>query len=241
MSGKLNIVMLSKDPHLLFSRVGSFQKRNAGVRIEACLSFPEVRVGIFPAEGEAVRPGRRGGHVAAAVQAMTGMFSPFIVSLDGESLPERIVRVLTARKMTLACAESCSGGTIANLVTMVPGSSKTFLAGIVAYGNEVKERLLGVKAETLARRGAVSAQVIRQMLAGAQRAAGASCAVATSGIAGPTGATAGKPVGLVYIGAAAGGRGVVKKRWLAAMDRGSVKMLCAHLALKLLLDMLEKK
>ncbi|MFH1435174.1 MAG: nicotinamide-nucleotide amidohydrolase family protein [Pseudomonadota bacterium] len=238
---KLNIVMLSKDPHLLFSRVGSFQKRNAKVRIEACLSFPDVRVGIFPAEGGGIRPAGRGGRVAAAVEALTGTFSPCIVSLDGKSLPERIVRVLAARKMTLACAESCTGGTIANLVTMVPGSSKAFLAGIVAYDNEVKERLLGVKAETLARRGAVSAQVVGEMLAGAQRAAGASCAIATSGIAGPTGATAGKPVGLVCIGAAAGGRRVIKKHWLAAMDRGSVKMLSAQLALKLLLDMLEKK
>ena len=239
MTRKLNIVMLSEDPHLLFSRVGSFQKRHAHVRIEARLSFPEVRAGIFPAEG--VRQGRRAGHVAAAGEALISKFGPCIVSLDGQSLPERIVRVLTARRMTLACAESCSGGMIADLVTMVPGSSKVFLAGIVAYDNEVKEKLLGVKGETLERRGAVSAQVIRQMLAGVLRASGASCAVATSGIAGPTGGTAGKPVGLVYTGAAAGGCRAVKKHWLAAMDRRSVKMLSAQLALKLLLDIVEEK
>ena len=105
-------------------------------------------------------------------------------------------------RLTLATAESCTGGGVAARVTSVSGSSEYFLGGIVAYSNEAKMSLLGVSPETLATRGAVSAECAREMAEGARRAFGAQFAVSTTGIAGPGGATNRKPVGLVYVGLA---------------------------------------
>jgi len=103
------------------------------------------------------------------------------------------------RPMTLATAESCTGGGVAARITSIAGSSDYFLGGLVAYSNTAKARLLGVSQETLDTRGAVSAECAREMADGARRAFGADLAVSTTGIAGPGGATARKPVGLVYI------------------------------------------
>lgn len=112
---------------------------------------------------------------------------------------EILLQELEARGLSIATAESCTGGNIAHLLTSVPGSSKAFNGGVVAYSNEVKERLLEVNADTLAAHGAVSIPVVEEMAAGACKALGADCAIATSGIAGPSGATDGKPVGTVCI------------------------------------------
>jgi PncC family amidohydrolase len=99
----------------------------------------------------------------------------------------------------LAAAESCTGGNVAARITAIAGASEYLLGSIVAYANEAKANLLGVSPETLATRGAVSAECAREMAEGARRAFGADLAVATTGIAGPGGATARKPIGLVYI------------------------------------------
>lgn len=101
--------------------------------------------------------------------------------------------------VTIAVAESCTGGAVAARIVSVAGSSDYFLGGIVAYSNEAKRRLLGVSADILASRGAVSAECAAAMAAGARRAFGADIGVSTTGIAGPGGATARKPVGLVYL------------------------------------------
>ena len=111
-------------------------------------------------------------------------------------------------RLMLATAESCTGGSVAARITALAGASDYFAGGIVAYANEAKAHLLGVSQETLATRGAVSAECAREMAEGARRAFGTDFAVATTGIAGPGGATARKPVGLVYI-ALAGPEGVV--------------------------------
>jgi nicotinamide-nucleotide amidase len=102
-------------------------------------------------------------------------------------------------RVMLAAAESCTGGNVAARITAIAGASEYLLGSIVAYANEAKAKLLGVSPETLATRGAVSAECAREMAAGARRVFGADLAVATTGIAGPGGATARKPVGLVYI------------------------------------------
>lgn len=112
-----------------------------------------------------------------------------------------LLAALRDRGLTLATAESCTGGMIAHSITLVPGSSDTFVGGIVAYSNAVKIGVLGVAATTLAANGAVSRQVVEQMAVGACRVLAADCAVATSGIAGPGGATPDKPVGTVWIAA----------------------------------------
>lgn len=117
-------------------------------------------------------------------------------------LEEEIGRLLKAKKLSLSTAESCTGGSIAALLTSVPGSSEYFSGGIVAYSNEVKMSLLCVSAQTLEKHGAVSRETVMEMAKGAMKALKTDCAVATSGIAGPGGGTPEKPVGTVWIAAA---------------------------------------
>ncbi len=123
-----------------------------------------------------------------------------ILSLSDRTPGEMLLDRFHGSGMTLATAESCTGGNIAHVVTSVAGSSEYFLGSVVSYANEVKRNLLGVKAETLAEHGAVSEQVVTQMLEGVCRTTGADCAIATSGIAGPGGTVEGKPVGTVCMG-----------------------------------------
>ena len=117
-------------------------------------------------------------------------------------LEEEIGELLKAKNLSLSTAESCTGGGIAALITSVPGSSEYFNGGIVAYSNEIKQDLLHVSAETLARHGAVSRETVVEMVKGAMKTLKTDCAVATSGIAGPGGGTQEKPVGTVWIAAA---------------------------------------
>lgn len=112
---------------------------------------------------------------------------------------EIMLQELKARGLTISTAESCTGGNIAHLITSVPGSSEMFNGGVVAYSNEVKKRLLGVSAQSLEENGAVSIPVVEEMVIGACQAMSTDCAIATSGIAGPSGGTDEKPVGTVCI------------------------------------------
>jgi len=115
---------------------------------------------------------------------------------------ERVGRALVAANATVATAESCTGGWIAKTLTDVPGSSAWFQTGYVTYANAAKTALLGVPPAVLAREGAVSEAVVRRMARGALTAAGATVAIAVSGVAGPGGGTAAKPVGLVWFAVA---------------------------------------
>lgn len=129
------------------------------------------------------------------------------------ALAAAVITALVGRGATVAAAESCTGGLIAGALTSVAGSSEAVWGGFVTYSNAAKEMLLGVKAETLGAHGAVSAETVAEMAAGARRASGASYAIAVTGIAGPGGATADKPVGLVWFGLA-GPEGVTTNRRL---------------------------
>jgi nicotinamide-nucleotide amidase len=115
-------------------------------------------------------------------------------------LGEGVAAMLTQRGQMMVTAESCTGGWIAKVLTDIPGSSAWFEAGLVAYSYEAKEALLGVNPRTLERTGAVSQETVIEMVSGALARYGASVAVAVTGIAGPGGATPGKPVGTVWIG-----------------------------------------
>lgn len=119
------------------------------------------------------------------------------------TLEEMVGRLLIEQGLTLAVAESCTGGLIAHRLTNVSGSSAYFIGGVVAYANEVKEQVLGVSGETLAAHGAISEQTVREMARGARRLFDADVAISATGIAGPTGGTPQKPVGLVYVALAA--------------------------------------
>ncbi|MGH8369528.1 MAG: CinA family protein, partial [Gammaproteobacteria bacterium] len=116
------------------------------------------------------------------------------------ALAEQLARRLLERGLKLACAESCTGGWIAKCLTDIAGSSDWFERGFVTYSNSAKQDALGVSAETLSMHGAVSEQSVREMAVGVLRHSQAQVAVAVSGIAGPTGGSADKPVGTVWIG-----------------------------------------
>lgn len=109
-----------------------------------------------------------------------------------------LLNILNAQNLTLATAESCTGGNIAHQVTLIPGSSATFMGGAVTYSNQAKIDVLGVNPKTLDTHGAVSEEVVIEMVQGAARAFHTDCAIATSGIAGPGGGTPDKPVGTVW-------------------------------------------
>ena len=124
----------------------------------------------------------------------------YVYGADDETLESVVVHALIERKLTLALAESCTGGLIAHRVTNVPDSSNTFLAGIVAYSNKAKTDFLGVPEDLICAHGAVSPEVAEAMADGASSQTGADIALGVTGIAGPGGGTPAKPVGLVYMG-----------------------------------------
>jgi nicotinamide-nucleotide amidase len=149
-----------------------------------------------------------------------------------------VVALLTKRKKTLALAESCTGGFIANQITNVPGASKVFTGGIVAYSNTVKVKLLGVNPETLKKHGAVSEAVAREMAIGAREKFGADFAIAVTGVAGPSGGTKAKPVGTVFI-SIAGAFGTFVERRLNCYSRVKFKEITAQQALEMLCERLD--
>jgi nicotinamide-nucleotide amidase len=148
-------------------------------------------------------------------------------------LPELVVARLRARGERVAIAESCTGGLLAELVTRVPGASEAFDLGVVAYANAAKERLLGVDPGALAAHGAVSEPVARALAEGARRLGGAAWGIGLTGIAGPTGGTAEKPVGTVHL-ALAGARGTEAVHRQYRGDRERVRRQAAYEALNLL-------
>ena len=156
------------------------------------------------------------------------------------SRPELHLNALlaTGPRLTVAAAESCSGGEVAHRVTSVAGSSAYFLGSIVAYANDAKAALLGVPQVVLDTQGAVSEACARAMAEGARRAFGADVAVSTTGIAGPGGATARKPVGLVYL-ACAGPLGTTVQEHHFPGDRIAVVAAAAEAALGLLVEAVE--
>jgi nicotinamide-nucleotide amidase len=145
-------------------------------------------------------------------------------------LEETVVKMLAAARKTIVTAESCTGGMIANRITNVSGSSEVFLNGWVTYSNEAKIKQLGVRAESLKKFGAVSEEVAREMAESARARSGADYAISATGIAGPTGGTTKKPVGLVFIGMATPQQTVVQRHTLV-FDRETFKFFVSQYAL----------
>jgi len=153
-------------------------------------------------------------------------------ALGSRSLSEVVGEALLQRRLTIATAESFTAGELGAQLVATPGSSRYYKGGVIAYANDAKEKLLGVKAETLRRHGAVSEEVAREMARGARERLQASCAVSTTGIAGPDGGTAEKPVGLLFIGYA-GPEGETAERFVFGGSRGEIMARGAFYALDL--------
>ena len=150
-------------------------------------------------------------------------------------LAARLGARCAALGLTVATAESCTGGLVAHLMTEVPGSSAYLRGGIVAYADDVKRSALGVPREVIAAHGAVSAQVALAMAEGVRRALGTDLAVAVTGVAGPDGGSEAKPVGLVYVAVAGLGAPDVR-RFLWTGDRTANKRSSAEAAMEMLLE-----
>jgi nicotinamide-nucleotide amidase len=171
--------------------------------------------------------------VAEAARIVYELAGEHIFGEGDDELERVLVRQLTERKQTLALAESCTGGFLANRLTNVPGASAVFLAGLVTYSNSAKEHFLGVSAATLAAHGAVSEPVAREMAEGARARTGADFALGITGIAGPGGGTTEKPVGTVFI-ALASSTGTKVITPVNRYDRETFKYLTSLQALELL-------
>ncbi len=155
-----------------------------------------------------------------------------IYGTDDDTLERVTAALLVMKKLTIATAESCTGGLLADRLTDVPGSSAYFLHGVVAYDNEAKRRILKVPKRTLDRHGAVSSQVAAAMAASAVRISQADIGISTTGIAGPSGGTEAKPVGLVYIGMVHGDH-TVTRRFRFGNDRAMNKECAVRTALNM--------
>jgi PncC family amidohydrolase len=157
--------------------------------------------------------------------------------MDLTVLSRKLGLSLAQNKLTLAVGESCTGGMIGAAITAIPGSSKYFRGGVIAYDNGVKQRVLGVPARVLKKHGAVSAQTVLAMASGVQKLLSADCAIAISGVAGPAGGTKEKPVGLVFIGIA-----LKKQVWAFEErfkgDRKSIRVQTVKRAIKRMLERL---
>jgi len=192
-------------------------------------------------EGEVwVRLRARGATPEGAAEALRAVERPILDALgedcygrDGETLELAVGRRLGARGLTLAVAESCTGGLVGHRLTSVSGSSAFFERGVVVYSNRAKEELLGVPAEILLAHGAVSGPCAEAMVRGICERSGAACGLSITGIAGPDGGTPSKPVGTVFIGLAVAGA-VEARHFRFAGGRASVKWQSSQMALDML-------
>lgn len=158
--------------------------------------------------------------VAECKERLKEYIGKYMYGEDGEPIQAAIGRILSSRQETLSLAESCTGGYISHLITSIPGASVYYRGGVLAYGNEVKMKELGVGEDTLSTYGAVSEETVRQMSEGVRQKFNSDYAVATSGIAGPGGGSAEKPVGTVWI-AIADRQQTVSRKYTILKDRMS--------------------
>lgn len=201
--------------------------READVSLGFRTAFPDnylrpVARGATAEEAEA--------RLARVCDAIRERLGALVYGAGDETMEQVVGALLAARGLRLATAESCTGGLVGARLTSVPGSSRYYRGGVVAYANEAKRDLLGVPAELLDRHGAVSAEVARALAEGARKRFGADLAVSTTGISGPEGGTPAKPVGLVYVGFACEG-GSEAAELFYPLDRERHRALTAQVAL----------
>ena len=205
---------------------------------EQMLAMENPTLAPYAKEGEVMLRVTASGKTEAEAEALmepviAGLrerFGELIYGVDVENLQTALVGELRAWGLTVATAESCTGGLVAKRLTEVPGASEVFGYGVVSYANEAKERLLGVSHETLERCGAVSPETAREMAEGARRLSGADIGVSLTGVAGPDGGTEEKPVGLVYLGVSSAWHSEVKELRLSRNYRSGNREFIRYLA-----------
>jgi len=178
--------------------------------------------------------------VKEQVDAVLPLIEPFVYGYDDDELEKVIGELLLQKNLSLATAESCTGGYVAHMITKVPGSSQYFRGGVIPYSNDLKTDQLGVKPETLQTYGAVSEQTVREMAEGVRERLGASLGIASTGVAGPGGGTDEKPVGTVWIACSDGVHTETRLLKLSQFREVNIQLTATH-ALNLLRTILTKK
>ncbi len=206
-----------------------FPKMRLGFR--ASFPFIEVKIVFQGAKAFATKATKA---ISKAKQWAIDRLENKVISSDGLSMPEEIGRLLAKRKQTLAIAESCTGGLISNMITDVAGSSEYFLFSATTYSNEAKMNVLKVNQDTIIKNGAVHEDTALEMAKGVKKVAGSDFAVSTTGIAGPSGGTDEKPVGMVCVGIAGPKRNFSKTFIFPFEERDKNKKIFAAAALELL-------
>lgn len=194
-----------------------------------------LRLSAYEVEGQAVSE-----EIERQFAELRTLIPDYVVGFETATVEEQVHHTLIERRATLALAESCTGGKIASKFTAMAGTSAYLLAGVVAYANEAKTNILGVDAELIRRHGAVSEEVARAMAEGVRRLTGADYALSTTGIAGPTGGSAEKPVGTVWFALATPTETIALKH-ACGTDRGQVIDRATAYAIRLLRDKLQEK
>jgi len=198
-----------------------------GLYLGICVTFPWMRITLRAEEDS---DDRAAALLVPAFRTAEGRLREYVFSTGEVTIDEAIAALFSQLGMTLALAESCTGGMIAQRITSVSGSSSYFLEGAVTYSNAAKIRQLGVDAALLAEKGAVSGEVASVMAKGVRQAAGSDLGLAVTGIAGPDGGTDDKPVGTVFICLAAAD-GCWTKRFLFSGSRDEIRIITAWTAL----------
>jgi nicotinamide-nucleotide amidase len=203
-----------------------------GVEATICARDFEIHVDLVVEPGAESRAAELEGQLVEPLER-------WLFARDDRPIEELVLAHCRARGLTLATAESCTGGMVAERLTSVPGSSDVFLGSVVAYANDVKRDQLGVPVEVLEQHGAVSAETAEAMARGARERLGADVAVSVTGVAGPDGGTPEKPVGLVYM-AAESPEGDLARDFTAPADRESIRRRATVMALHLVRALLER-
>ena len=220
------------------SALAELMKTSENPTIAPYIGEGEVRLRVSARAENAEKAGKL---IAPVVEKIRETLGNAVYGVDVPSLESVLAEKLKAAHKTISFAESCTGGLISKRFTDVPGASEVFGFGFVTYANEAKIKLLGVSPETLEKHGAVSPETAREMAVGAKNVSGADFAVAVTGIAGPTGGTPEKPVGLVYMGVAFDGGADVQQLMLGGhkgSDRAYIRTLTVNHAFKAVLDKL---
>ncbi len=203
-----------------------------GVTLGYRASFPEIEVKVHARAATEAAAERMAAEAAEVVRARLG---DCVYGERDDTFPGAVGRVLRNKRLTLALAESCTGGMAGSMVTSVPGSSDYLLLAAVTYANSAKSKVLGVNPEVIRAHGAVSAEVATEMAEGARRISGADLAVSITGVAGPGGGSEGKPVGTVWFGIAMAGQTTVTRHRVFPGERDQIRTLAAYTALRLIM------